>query len=126
MLAIFALAGFLFIPGFFNRDMWDAQLRAPTDAVDDQHVKLTQKTVNGILLVFPGWVGKCIERSSLRSRRLWCPAGLLPAGLVPQERQFVRLVRHKLCQRHPCAVPALEGVVQQDGTVSATGGLHAG
>src|SRR5580704_3356746 len=72
MLAIFALAGFLFIPGFFNRDMWDAQLRAPTDAVDDQHVKLTQKTVNGILLVFPGWVGKCIERSSLTSRRLWC------------------------------------------------------
>jgi hypothetical protein len=35
--------------------MLDAQLRAPTDGVDDQHVNLAQKNVNGILLVFPGW-----------------------------------------------------------------------
>jgi hypothetical protein len=54
MLAIFALAGFLFIPGSLSRDIWDAQLRAPIDAVGDQHINLAQDNVNGILLVFPG------------------------------------------------------------------------
>jgi hypothetical protein len=54
MLAIFALAGFLLIPGFVEPRHVGAQLRAPTDGVDDQHVNLAQKNVNGILLVFPG------------------------------------------------------------------------
>ena len=48
--------------------MWDAQLRAPTDAVDDQHVNLAQKNVNGILLVFPGWVRQMPRISGLKSR----------------------------------------------------------
>jgi hypothetical protein len=67
MLAIFALAGFLLIPGFVEPRHVGAQLRAPTDGVDDQHVNLAQKNVNGILLVFPGGCGKSIERLRTRS-----------------------------------------------------------
>jgi hypothetical protein len=47
--------------------MWDAQLRAPTDGVDDQHVNLAQKSVNGILLVFRRQVKNPQSFSKLRS-----------------------------------------------------------
>jgi hypothetical protein len=47
--------------------MGDAQLHATTDDVEDQHVNLAQKNVNGILLVFPGVCGQSIERLRTRS-----------------------------------------------------------
>jgi hypothetical protein len=67
MLAIFALAVFYSLPVFLSPDMWDAQLHATTHDVEDQHVNLAQKNVNGILLVFPGGCGKSIERLRTRS-----------------------------------------------------------
>jgi hypothetical protein len=56
MLAIFALACFLFMPGFFEPRRVGRPDLCATDTIDDQDVNLAQKNVNGILLVFPGCV----------------------------------------------------------------------
>src|SRR5580658_8346148 len=49
---------------FFEPRRMGRQAPCPTDAIDDQDVNLAQQNVNGILLVFSGWSGKCIQRST--------------------------------------------------------------
>jgi hypothetical protein len=84
MLAIFALAGFLFIPGFLSRDIWDAQLRAPTDAVDDQHVNLAprerQRNFTRI-----SWVGPANALSD-RAGPTRSPGGTIGGYAIPHKQ----------------------------------------
>ena len=68
-----------------------------------------------------------VPRRELGAGILWCPTG---RPISRWSRSTGRPVRppgpSRAAVRHPCAVAALEGVVQQDGTVAATGGLHEG